>query len=78
MNDKRASSVKSLYYFRICLACNKVCCYPWNYIKYITNNSMSKLVLIILTLLETAVAFIQALIFTILIAVYIQEMIHVG
>lgn len=34
--------------------------------------------LIILTLLETAVAFIQALIFTILIAVYIQEMIHVG
>lgn len=34
--------------------------------------------LIILTLLETAVAFIQALIFTILIAVYIQEMINVG
>jgi len=34
--------------------------------------------LIILTLLETAVAFIQALIFTILIAVYIQEMISVS
>jgi F-type H+-transporting ATPase subunit a len=34
--------------------------------------------LIILTLLETAAAFIQALIFTILIAVYIQEMINVG
>jgi len=35
-------------------------------------------VLFLLLFLETAVAFIQALIFTILIAVYIQEMIHVG